>query len=453
MTLYQPNDIIAQRYRIVTTLGEGGMGITYEAEDLTNYQRVAVKSVSLRQIKDWKILELFEREAKVLAHLHHPGIPKYLDYFHLDTDEDRQFYLIRELVSGDSLNTWLEKGWHPTEAEIKQIAVKILEILSYLHQLNPPIVHRDIKPQNIIRKADGTVFLVDFGAVQDVYRNTISLSGTFVGTIGYMPPEQLRGKAYPASDLYSLGGTLLYLLTNRSPDELPQKRMKINFDSIVNISPEFADWLEMMLEPILEDRYQSATAALKALKNNSTITSSNASQIQVCHKKPKGSRVKIQKTSRSLVVDIPPAGFRVDYLFLWFFTIFWNGMILLPVLSNGILFLFSPIILFVIVGAVSFYYLIWASFSKTQIKIDQKEFIIHKKLFFKIWISQGKTADLDKILINNTGTTINEKPVINCILYEGIIKHQFGSLLEQQEKEWLVAEISDFLQKLKGRKH
>jgi hypothetical protein len=128
-------------------------------------------------------------------------------------------------------------------------------------------------------------------------------------------------------------------------------------------------------------------------------------------------------------------------------------MILLPVLSNGILFLFSPIILFVIVGAVSFYYLIWASFSKTQIKIDQKEFIIHKKLFFKIWISQGKTADLDKILINNTGTTINEKPVINCILYEGIIKHQFGSLLEQQEKEWLVAEISDFLQKLKGRKH
>ncbi|MEA5542616.1 protein kinase [Limnoraphis robusta Tam1] len=228
MTLHQPNDIIAERYRIVTPLGEGGMGITYEAEDLTNYQRVALKAVSLRQAQDWKILELFEREAKVLSHLNHPGIPKYLDYFHQDTDEDRQFYLIRELVSGDSLTAWVEKGWHPTEAEIKQITIKILEIISYLHQLNPPIIHRDIKPQNIIRQADGNVFLVDFGAVQDIYRNTISFSGTFVGTIGYMPPEQLRGKAYPASDLYSLGGTLLYLLTHRSPDELPQKRMKID---------------------------------------------------------------------------------------------------------------------------------------------------------------------------------------------------------------------------------
>lgn len=452
MALHQPNDIIAQRYRIVTPLGEGGMGITYEAEDLTNYQRVAVKSVSLRQSKDWKVLELFEREAKVLAYLNHSGIPKYLDYFHLDTDEDREFYLIRELVTGDSLNTWLEKGWHSTEAEIKQIAIKILEILSYLHQLNPPIIHRDIKPQNIIRQADGTVFLVDFGAVQDIYRNTMSVSGTFVGTIGYMPPEQLRGKAYPASDLYSLGGTLLYLLTHRSPDELPQTRMEINFRSTVSISPEFADWLEKMLEPILEDRFQSATAALNALKNNSTIASSNASGIQIPNKKPKGSRVKIQRTSRSLVVDIPPKGFQSDDLFLWFFTIFWNGMII-PALSHNILALFSPFILFVIMGGVLFYYLLWVTFSKTQIKIDHKDFMVHKKLFFKNWIVQGKTTDLNKILINDTGTRINNKAVINCVLYEGIIKHQFGSLLEQQEKEWLVAEISDFLQKVKGRKN
>ncbi|CAD5958415.1 Serine/threonine-protein kinase PrkC [Planktothrix tepida] len=453
MTLHQPNDIIAQRYRIVTALGEGGMGITYEAEDLTNYQRVAVKSVSLRQSKDWKILELFEREAKVLAYLNHPGIPKYLDYFHLDTDEDREFYLIRELVSGESLNAWLEKGWHSTEAEIKQIAVEILEILIYLHQLNPPIIHRDIKPQNIIRQADRTVFLVDFGSVQDVYRNTMSVSGTFVGTIGYMPPEQLRGKAYPASDLYSLGGTLLYLLTHRSPDELPQKRMEINFRSTVNISPEFADWLERMLEPILEDRFQSANSALNALKNNSTIASSNASGIQVHHKKPKGSRVKIQKTSRSLVVDIPPRGFQSDDLFLWFFTIFWNVTLLFPALSNNIVILFSPFIIFVIIGAVLIYYLLWISFSKTLIKIDQKNFIVHKKLFFKNWISQGKITDLDQILIHDTGTRINSKPVINCVLYEGIIKHQFGSLLEEQEQEWLVAEISDFLQKIKGRKN
>ncbi len=105
MTLHQANDIIARRYRIVTPLGKGGMGITYEAEDLINYQRVAVKAVSLRQAKNWKMLELFEREAKVIANLHHPQIPKYLNYFYIDTKQDRRFYLIRELVSGNSLAT------------------------------------------------------------------------------------------------------------------------------------------------------------------------------------------------------------------------------------------------------------------------------------------------------------------------------------------------------------
>jgi len=343
MTLHQPNDIIAQRYRIVTALGEGGMGTTYEAEDLNNYQRVALKAVSLRQAQDWKILELFEREAKVLSHLNHPGIPKYLDYFHQDTDEYRQFYLILELVSGDSLAAWVEKGWHPTEAEIKQITIKILEIISYLHQLNPPIIHRDIKPQNIIRQTDGKVFLVDFGAVQDIYRNTISFSGTFVGTIGYMPPEQLRGKAYPASDLYSLGGTLLYLLTHRSLDELPQKRMKIDVRSCVRISSEFAHWLERMLEPMFEDRFQSATEALNALNKNSAMISSADSVLQSLQKEVQRSRVKIKQKQRNFILDTSPARVRsFENLLLWISTLVWNGMLFLMILAEGIGVILSP---------------------------------------------------------------------------------------------------------------
>jgi serine/threonine protein kinase len=354
MTLHQPNDIIAQRYRIVTALGEGGMGTTYEAEDLNNYQRVALKAVSLRQAQDWKILELFEREAKVLSHLNHPGIPKYLDYFHQDTDEYRQFYLILELVSGDSLAAWVEKGWHPTEAEIKQITIKILEIISYLHQLNPPIIHRDIKPQNIIRQTDGKVFLVDFGAVQDIYRNTISFSGTFVGTIGYMPPEQLRGKAYPASDLYSLGGTLLYLLTHRSPDELPQKRMKIDFRSCVRISSEFAHWLERMLEPMFEDRFQSATEALNALNKNSAMISSADSVLQSLQKEVQRSRVKIKQKQRNFILDTSPARvLSFENLLLWISTLVWNGMLFLMILAEGIGVILSPH--FIIFGGIGIF--------------------------------------------------------------------------------------------------
>lgn len=101
--LHRPNEVIAERYQILTTLGEGSMGKTYSAFDLTNSQPVALKAISLRQASEWKILELFEREAKVLYKIDHPAIPDYIDYFELDTDDDRYFYLIQELVVGKSL--------------------------------------------------------------------------------------------------------------------------------------------------------------------------------------------------------------------------------------------------------------------------------------------------------------------------------------------------------------
>ncbi|WP_019503350.1 serine/threonine-protein kinase [Pleurocapsa sp. PCC 7319] len=274
-TLHQPQEVIANRYQIITTLGQGGMGTTYAAIDLTNSQEVAIKVVSLHQTNDWKVLELFQREATVLASLNHPYIPNYLDYFQLDTENDRKFYLVQELIEGKSLADLVTQGWHSTEQEVQDIARQLLEILVYLHSLNPSVIHRDIKPQNIIRRDDGKVYLVDFGAVQAVYRHTIGIGGTFVGTLGYMSPEQLRGKVIPASDLYSLGCSLLFLLTHRSPHELPQKGMGIDFSSRVNISPSFAQWLTRIIEPIAEDRFQSAENALIALPNYQVFVSGN----------------------------------------------------------------------------------------------------------------------------------------------------------------------------------
>ena len=183
-TFDQSGQVIGDRYRIIAPLGQGGMGITYQAENLTNNQPVAIKALSLRQLTDWKALELFEREAKILATLNHPAIPKYLDYFQTDTSSDRRFYLVQELIAGQSLATLVQQGWHTNEAGVKQIALQLIEILNYLHHLNPPVIHRDIKPQNIIRQSDGQLFLVDFGAVQDMYRHTLLKSGTFVGTYG-----------------------------------------------------------------------------------------------------------------------------------------------------------------------------------------------------------------------------------------------------------------------------
>jgi serine/threonine protein kinase len=259
-------NIIAEKYQLAELLGEGGSGSTYRAVRLGDGVTVAIKILSLRHLNDWKQLELFEREAQVLAQLSHPQIPQYLEYFHVDTPENRAFYIVQQLAPGKTLTSLVQDGWLGTEAEIRDIASQLLAILQYLQGQTPPLIHRDIKPHNIVRNDDGQIFLVDFGAVQNVYHNTLMKGSTVAGTYGYMAPEQFRGAAVPASDLYGLGATILYLLTHRSPADLPQARLKLNFRDHVNIAPHFADWLETMLEPDTADRFVSATAAIQALQ-------------------------------------------------------------------------------------------------------------------------------------------------------------------------------------------
>ncbi|MEG4228888.1 ankyrin repeat domain-containing protein [Microcoleus sp. N9_B2] len=275
-------DIISQiphnlvnHYQIKNLLGEGGSSTTYEAIDLKTNQRVALKALSLQKMNDWKVLELFEREANVLSKLNHPGIPRYLDYFYVDTPDNRCFYIVQELAQGQSLASLVESGWHASEAEIQRIATQILEILVYLHSQTPPVIHRDIKPENIVFKSpinshqpkDWEVCLVDFGAVQNTYYNTLMRGSTVVGTYGYMAPEQFLGQAVPATDLYGLGATLLYLLTHRSPAELPTNILERDFRSQIQISSAFADWLKKMIAPDLENRFNSAKEALESLRN------------------------------------------------------------------------------------------------------------------------------------------------------------------------------------------
>ena len=274
-------DIISQiphnlvnHYQIKNLLGEGGSSTTYEAIDLKTNQRVALKALSLQKMNDWKVLELFEREANVLSKLNHPGIPRYLDYFYVDTPDNRCFYIVQELAEGQSLASLVESGWHASESEIQRIATQILNILVYLHSQTPPVIHRDIKPENIVFKSpinshkqkDWAVCLVDFGAVQNTYYNTLMRGSTVVGTYGYMAPEQFLGQAVPATDLYGLGSTLLYLVTHRSPAELPTNILEKDFRSQIKISSAFADWLEKMIASDLENRFQSAKEALEFLR-------------------------------------------------------------------------------------------------------------------------------------------------------------------------------------------
>lgn len=459
-TLHQPNDIIAQRYRIVAPLGQGAFGTTYEAEDLTNYQRVAIKALSLSQLTDWKSLDLFEREARVLANLDHPAIPKYLDYFHEDTAQDHQFYLVQELVVGESLAALVKKGWHSNEAEVKQIASQVLEILDYLHRLSPSVIHRDIKPQNIIRRPDGKVFLVDFGAVQDDYRQTLIRGGTFVGTLGYMPPEQFRGQVFFASDLYALGATLLFLLTHRSPADLPQCRMKIDFRNRVQISPEFADWLEKMLEPAAEDRFKSVAEALKGLQTRRSLPNlskrPDKKQPLSTGRQPKGSCIVLNKTSKRLVVKIPPMGWQTEgiqnntligVIFFGAASLFACGFIPIYIRTGQLLSLILTLLFFCpfwLIGLYTLWHTLYAFAGSSYLEIDSSSFRLGWKCLCFGGQVQGQTADIVGIKTGSKHTlTIREKKH----------KHEFAARVTPVERDWLVAEVSDFLERLSSQKN
>jgi eukaryotic-like serine/threonine-protein kinase len=305
--MLQINKILIDRYEILDILGQGGIATTYAAKDLDIDTTVAIKVMSLRRAQDWKAIELFEREAKILAQLNHPAIPKYLDYFQIDTDRDREFYIVQSLAPGTPLSALIERGWQPEVAEVEQIAVQILEILNYLHQLTPPVIHRDIKPQNLIKSLDGKISLVDFGAVQDTYHQTVTGGSTVVGTYGYMAPEQFRGQAFLSTDLYGLATTLLFLLTREDPSNLPHKQLKINFRSTLKLPRKFADWLDRMLEPTVEQRFTTAIEALAVLQGWQELPPAIASNRP---RKPKDSPIRLIADETELKLDIPAVKFR-----------------------------------------------------------------------------------------------------------------------------------------------
>ncbi|MGK7880185.1 MAG: ankyrin repeat domain-containing protein [Crocosphaera sp.] len=272
---------LEQYYKILDKLGKGGMGTTYAAEDVNTGKKVALKVISLQNQTDAKSLDLLEREVTVLKKLNHTNIPKYIDYFQLE--DDNKLYLVQELVPGKNLNQQVEEGLRLTEKEVKDIAVQVLSILDYLHNFEPRIIHRDIKPHNLILSDDGQIFLVDFGAVHNAYYNTIMGGTVGIGTVGYMSPEQQIGKPVPASDLYSLGRTLLYLLTRRPPDNLLPHKATVNLEVIrdyIQLSDEFIEWLEKILDPDVDERFYSAKEALKALKNPKLVKQGKLSKIR-----------------------------------------------------------------------------------------------------------------------------------------------------------------------------
>ncbi|MEA5489513.1 serine/threonine-protein kinase [Pseudanabaena sp. CCNP1317] len=319
MTILQPQEIVNQRYQLERQLGQNAGRETWLAKDLQKENElVVVKLLAFGGNVQWEDLKLFEREANVLKQLNHPRIPKYRDYFSID-DRSLWFGLVQEYIQGDSLREYITKGHKFTESQVKKIAISILEILIYLHELSPQVLHRDIKPSNLIlTKSEGetpNIYLVDFGAVQD-RASAEGKSFTVVGTYGYAPMEQYGGRAVAASDLYALGATLIYLLTGISPADLPQDdEAKIIFRDRTSASPDFVEWIQTLVEPLLKKRYASAQMALEALVHPKPKRQSRVEQVvpsiqsvkvnTIRNYAPENTNIQVEKSEHYFQILIP----------------------------------------------------------------------------------------------------------------------------------------------------
>ena len=232
------------RYVLLAALGEGAQGTTWDAVDKREGRPVAVKQFDVRGAKAWKDVELAEREARVLAALSHPKLPRYVEHF----EEDGILYLVMEKIEGTPLSTLRKQGSLP-QAEVVRLLRDADEVLTYLHGRAPPIVHRDLKPSNVIRRPDGSFAFVDFGAVRERLRP--EGGSTVVGTFGYMAPEQFQGRAGPGSDVYAMGATALALLTGQEPEKLPHRGLTLDVHAALGdrVNRSLRDALVKMLEP------------------------------------------------------------------------------------------------------------------------------------------------------------------------------------------------------------
>jgi len=266
------------RYQLKQKLGQNAGRQTWLAEDMevSPAELVIVKLLSFGGEVQWDNLKLFEREAQILKQLNCPRIPQYRDYFHID-ERYLWFGLVHEYIPGVSLKEQLNQGKRFSEQQVRKIAADVLNILQFLHQLNPTVLHRDIKPSNLIWGEDEQIYLIDFGAVQDRGAQE-GATFTVVGSYGYAPMEQFGGRAVPASDLYALGATLIHLLTGTAPGDLPQQNLRIRFQERVSLSPKLVNWIEKLTAPAPEERFQSASEALSALKARKAIDTTTESQ-------------------------------------------------------------------------------------------------------------------------------------------------------------------------------
>jgi serine/threonine protein kinase len=453
---FKIGQILSDRYEILKQLGKKAGRQTFLARDLTTQENIVLKLLIFNSDFEWDNLKLFEREAQTLRYLSHPSIPRYLDYFEINFSNLKGFALVQTYIEAKSLEEHLKEGRTFNEEEIQQIAKSLLEILIYLHGQKPSVIHRDIKPSNILLTnrsghSVGQVYLVDFGAVQTLAAaegGTITL----VGTYGYMPPEQFGGRAVEASDIYSLGATLIYLVIGIHPADLPQKDLRIQFENLTNLSPSLTNWLKRAIAPSLEKRFKSAQEALEALKRPQLVSINSAIS------QPFGSNILLSKNDEVLQIIFPSKGFHPALLFLGAFAIAWNSFILFwtsmvlfaPFPGNLFFGLFSLPFWAAGIGMITT--ILYSLFGRARLRIDSQTISLTKELF-GIRYPQARTSPrqaIDKLQYKDLAYTKDSegdrvKIPASLSIWAGKRQYTLNFNLTEPEIAWLASELSSWL--------
>lgn len=246
-----PGDRLKERYEIIGRIGVGGQGTAYLAKDLESDSDVVVKESLFPVYVDSSVRDdysqKFAREVELLQRFDHPSVVRLLDSF----QSPQRGYLVLELVDGESLRKRVLSKGALAESEVRTLCKQMTEILSYLHGLTPPVVHRDFTPDNLILDKSGRVVLIDFNVAREMLSTK---TATVVGKHAYIPAEQFRGQFDARSDIYAFGCTLHFLLTGEDPEPISQSHTK---SQVPNLSDELNTIIEKCTEQELDDRLQS----------------------------------------------------------------------------------------------------------------------------------------------------------------------------------------------------
>lgn len=475
-------DIVGS-YRLEKRLGKGVTASTWLAQRTDSF--FVLKIFDIAETTSWKPLDQCMQEADTLRTINHPNIPKYIENFEAIVEGDFLFVLAMEYIEGQTIDSYIASGKKFTENQIEEILAELADILAYIGSLRPPIVHRDINPRNIILKQDGHIVLVDFSGVQDAIRTALYPSATLVGTAGYIPLEQVSGRATHRSDLYSAAATAIFMLTGRNPTELPLRNLKIDLSGLLYVSAKLSYVLNNWLDPDPDHRSLAASNAALILREKMPIPerktetpfkeaqSSNGINdssfahtifsdfLRLVNKEPEtqnypselpsGSTLTVQDLDQGLYIKLPHRrggsnGLTI-FPFAWLgFVFFWTTTSMrmhAPLIFS----LFS--IPFWIAGIAMVKSLLKPALADIELYITQEGLLKKSTGFLSNSTQQFRISDVGSAKVRRSSIQVNNRHVKELAIDAGSGTLTFGAGLSERELYFLEKRINDELFRLK----